>query len=112
MKFVRPSESKPQMTENDSERLKNIQSTVEDIRAILTLAFQDTLVERKKGLLQEGSTKKEVYELCDGTRTTQDIALALKKSAEYVRFYLSTLRREDLIHTRENEGKQIHEQVV
>lgn len=100
-----------QMVEVDSETVKSIQSTVEDIRAIITLAFQDRLTERKKELLKEGSKKKAVYELCDGTRSKHDIAHALRKSTDYVSSYLTILRREGLIHTLEKEGKQVYEQV-
>lgn len=53
----------------------------------------------------------QIYDLCDGTRTTHDIAHAIQKPLEYVNSYLSILRREGFIHTIEKEGKQVHEQV-
>lgn len=99
------------MTDDNSGTLKSIQSTVEDIRALIALAFQDKLDERKKELLKEASVKKDIYELCDGTRTREDIARALKKSPDYVSSYLTRLRREGLIHVVERESKQFYEQV-
>jgi DNA-binding transcriptional ArsR family regulator len=99
------------MTENDSDTLKSVQGTVEDIRAILVLAFQDKLIEKKKELLREGSVKKHIYELCDGARSREEIARALKKSADYVSSYLTRLRREGLIHAVEKEGQEVYEQV-
>lgn len=99
------------MVEKASDALKNIETALEDIRALITLAFQDKLMEKKKELLKEGSVKKDVYELCDGTRTKDDLARKLKKSTDYVSSYLTILRREGLIHTVEKEGRQVYEQV-
>ena len=97
--------------ETERELLRKIQKSLEEIKAILTLANQDKLVEVKKSLLKEGSVKLQVYDLCDGTRTTQDLAQALQKSKDYINSYLSTLRREGLIKTVEKDGKQVHEQI-
>jgi CRP-like cAMP-binding protein len=99
----------PEETEKDI--LKRIQRTLEEIKAILTLTNQDKLAEVKKALLKEGSVKLQVYNLCDGTKTTQDIAQALQKSIEYVNSYLSILRREGLIRTVEKDGRLVHEQI-
>jgi transcription initiation factor IIE alpha subunit len=97
--------------ESDRDLLKKMQRTLEEIKAVLILANQDKLAEVKKKLLKEGSVKLQVYKLCDGTKTTQEIAQALQKSLEYVNSYLSILRREGLIRTVEREGRQVHEQV-
>ena len=91
--------------------LKRMQHTLDDIKSILVLSNQDKLVDAKKKLLKEGSVKQQIYELCDGTRTTQDLAGAIQKSADYVSSYLTILRREGLIRTVEREGKQVHEQI-
>jgi hypothetical protein len=97
--------------ESEKELLKKMQRTLEEIKAVLTLANQDKLAEVKKSLLKEGSVKLQVYNLCDGTKTTQDVAQALQKSTDYVNSYLSILRREGLIRTVEKDGKQVHEQI-
>jgi hypothetical protein len=99
------------MPEVTAKELEKIQKTLEDIKAILILANQEKLVEAKKKLLKEGSVKLQVYNLCDGFKTTQDIAQAIQKSTDYVNSYLSILRREGLIRTAEKEGKQIHEPI-
>jgi len=99
----------PEETEKDL--LKKIQRTLEEIKAVLTLTNQDKLAEVKKSLLKEGSVKLQVYNLCDGTKTTQDVAQALQKSTDYVNSYLSILRREGLIRTVEKDGRQVHEQI-
>jgi len=95
----------------DKNDLKSIKGTLEEIKNILVLLNQDVLSEVKKKLLPEGSIKKQVYDLCDGMRTTDDMAAAIQKSRDYVHSYLSILRRESLIRTVEKEGKQVHEQI-
>jgi len=97
--------------ESEKELLRKMQRTLEEIKAVLTLTNQDKLTEVKKSLLKEGSVKLQVYDLCDGTKTTQDLAQALQKSTDYINSYLSILRREGLIRTIEKEGRQIHEQI-
>jgi len=97
--------------ESEKELLKKIQKSLEEIKAILTLTNQDKLAEVKKTLLKEGSVKLQVYNLCDGTRTTQDLAQAIQKSTDYVNSYLSILRREGLVRTVEKDGRQVHEQI-
>jgi DNA-binding transcriptional ArsR family regulator len=91
--------------------LKKMQHTLDDIKAILVLSNQEKLAQAKKGLLKEGSVKQRIYELCDGTRTLQDIAGAIQKSTDYVSSYLTILRREGLVRSIEREGKQVHEQI-
>ncbi len=99
----------PELSEKDI--LLKMQKSLDEIRAILTIANQDKLSEIKKGLLKEGSVKMQVYNLCDGTKTTEEIAQAIQKSNDYVNSYLSILRREGLIRSYEKGGKQVHEQI-
>lgn len=96
--------------ESEKELLRKIQQTLEEIKAVLTLTNQDKLDEMKKNLLKEGSIESQVYELCDGVNTTQDIANKIKKSAEYAAAVLSTLRRKGLVRTIERDNKKVHEQ--
>jgi len=97
--------------ESEKELLRKMQRTLEEIKAVLTLVNQEKLADVKKLLLKEGSVKLQVYNLCDGTKTTQDLAQALQKSTEYMNSYLSILRREGLIRTVEKDGRQVHEQI-
>jgi DNA-binding transcriptional ArsR family regulator len=100
------------MPEDDqTQLLKKMQHTLDDIKSILVLSNQDKLIEAKKQLLKEGSVKQKIYELCDGSRTLQDIATAIQKSTDYVSSYLTILRREGLIRSVERDGKQVHEQI-
>jgi len=91
--------------------LNSIQQTLEDIKSLLVLLNQDKIQDIKNNILKQGTMKTQIYELCDGTRTTSDIVAQTKKTAQYVGSYISILRREGLIRTVEKEGKQVHEQV-
>ena len=99
------------MSETTDDLLRNIQRLLDEIKAILTLVNREKLEQTKKILLKEGSVKLQIYNLCDGTRTTKDIAENIKKDSSYVHSYLSILRREGLIRTVEKEGNVVHEQI-
>lgn len=99
------------MPETTDDLLRNIQRSLDEIKAILTLVNREKLEQTKKLLLKERSVKLQIYNLCDGAKTTKEIAEAIQKDLGYVHSYLSILRREGLIRTVEKEGKQVHEQV-
>lgn len=83
---------------------------LEDIRALLLLSNQDKLEDIKKKLLKDGSIESQVYELCDGVNSTQDIAKRMQKTSDYTRAVLSSLRRKGLVRTTDRDGKKVHEQ--
>jgi hypothetical protein len=96
---------------SEKEILESMRRTLEEVKAILVLTNQEKLNAVKKDLLKEGSIKLQIYEMCDGTKTTKDVAAAIQKDAGYVSSYLTILRREGLIRSMETEGKQVHEQI-
>ena len=99
----------PEETEKDL--LRKIQGTLTDIRAILALTNEDKLSLVKKKLLPDSSMKLQVYNMCDGTRTTQDIANALQKPEPSIRAAIGNLRNEGLVRSFDRDGKQVHEQI-
>lgn len=99
----------PEETEKDL--LRKMYGTLTDIRAILALSNEDKLTEAKKRLLPEGSVKLQVYNLCDGTKTSPEIATVIQKPEANVRSYLSILRNEGLVKTIARDNKQVHEQI-
>lgn len=99
----------PEETEKDV--LKRIFGMLTEIRSILALSNEDKLSQAKKRLLPENSLKLQIYNLCDGTKTTQEIATSIQKPEANVRSFLSILRNEGLIKTLERDGKQVHEQI-
>ena len=99
------------LEESEKELLKEIQRALEEFKSIFVLANREKLAAAKKTLLKEGTIKLQIYNLCDGTKTTQEIAQGIQKSVEYVNSYLSILRRDGLVRTIEKENKQVHEQI-
>ena len=92
------------------DKLDDIKTLLEDIKGLLLITNQDKLDEMKRRLLKTGSIERQVYELCDGANTTQDIASKIQKSSEYTGAVISTLRRKGLARTVERDGKKVHEQ--
>jgi hypothetical protein len=100
------------MTEkSEKELLKDILRVLGEQKSLFVLANQENLSKMKQELLKEGTVKLQIYDLCDGTKTTQDLTQILKKTSEYMGSYISILRREGLIRTVEKDGKQVHEQI-
>jgi len=92
-------------------KLDDIKSLLEDIKGLLLVANQDKLDDMKQKLLKPGSIENQVYELCDGTNTAQDIATKIQKSTDYTNAVISNLRRKGLVRTLEIEGKRITVQI-
>lgn len=97
-------------SENES-TINSIWRTLEDIKSLILLLNRDKLQEIRNNLLKKGTIKTQIYKLCDGSKTSLDIASIINKSAQYTGSYISMLRREGLIRTVQKEGKQVHEQV-
>ncbi len=99
----------PEETERDI--LKKMHGTLTEIRAILALANEDKLTQAKKRLLPDNSMKLQVYNMCDGTKTSQDIANAIQRPEPSTRAAIANLRNEGLVRSFERDGKQVHEQI-
>jgi len=90
---------------------EKISKDLEELKSIIILLNQEALQTIKQELLPEGSVKKQIYELCDGSNTTSQMAIKLSKSNEYTGSYLSRLRREGLIRKTEKNEEAYHEQI-
>lgn len=91
--------------------LEKIETTLDGIYSLLLLLNQDKLDEVKSKLLKAGSVKEQIYDMCDETKTADDIAQALGKGRTYVGSYISRLRREGLIRNIVRDGKQVYQQI-
>lgn len=96
---------------SSSEVLERIQSTLEEIRSLIVLVNQDKLKVAKEDLLKAGSIKEKIYNMCDETKTAEEIAQSIGKESGYVHSYLSILRREGLIRNIIKDGKQVYQQI-
>ncbi len=97
--------------ESDKQLLTKILRVLEEEKALFLLVNQAKLSQVKQDLLKEGTVKLQIYDLCDGTKSTQEIGDIVKKPPEFVRSNISRLRREGLIRTVEKDGKQVYEQI-
>ena len=95
--------------ENEKDILSHMRRTLEEIKSLLIVTNQEKLKVVKEELLREGSIKRQIYELCDGTNNNRSIATAIQKDEAYVRSYITRLRREGFIRTNEDTGN--HEQI-
>jgi hypothetical protein len=98
------------MTEKDA--MNEIKQTLDDIKAILLLVNQDKIAQAKKALLKEGSVEKQVYDLCNGENTTEDVSNILKKPTANIRAVISSLRQKGLVKTIEKDDRKVHDQVI
>lgn len=101
----------PKSGPTQEELLVEIQATLDELKALFVLANQDKLEKEKERLLPEGSVKKAIYDLCDATRGTAEIAQEIERYPTYPGSYLTRMRREGLIRTVEKDGKIVHEQI-
>jgi hypothetical protein len=95
------------MSEDTVER---IYSTLEEIKSLIKLVNQDKLQAVKDKLLKTGTVKEKIYNLCDETKTIEEMAQALSKGEGYVRSYLSILRREGFIQNVMKDKRQVYRQ--
>jgi hypothetical protein len=65
---------------------------------------------KRLGLLREGSMEMKVYDLCDKTKTAEEIAKTLRESIGNVNSYIGMLKKKGLIRSSEEEGKEIYRQ--
>ena len=94
-----------------SDVLEKILDAMEEIRSLMVLINQDKLTQIKANLLKTGTVKEMIYNMCDETKTVDEIAQSLGKDNGYVHSYLSILRREGLIRNIVKDGRQVYQQI-
>ena len=96
---------------NKDAGIYKIQSDLEELKSIIVILNQEELEKKKDKLLPKNSIKKQVYDLCDGSKTISELARSIGKSNEYTGSYLSRLRREGLIRKIKINDEIYHEQI-
>jgi len=94
-----------------SDMLEKVQGILEEIRSLIVLINQDKLKKIKENLVKPGTVKEKIYNMCNETKTAEEIAQYLGKSSEYVHSYLSILRREGLIRNIVKDNRQVYQQI-
>lgn len=97
------------MGEDDT--LSKIQRDLEELKSLIIILNQEELEKKKEKLLPPKTIKKQIYDLCDGSKNIGELARSIGKSNEYTGSYLSRLRREGLIRKIEKDGEIYHEQI-
>ncbi len=100
------------MPDIDTKAINELQKSLDEIKGLFILANRENLDAQKLKLLPKGSMKERVYDLCDGSKTTIEMAKILGKDENYVRSYLSILRKDGLIRSVDKEGKVYPEQII
>lgn len=96
------------MTEREDTRLlwrinKNLEEISYKLDRLISLyqfSQQHELERLKQEVLGRSKIRREVYDLCDGTKTVRDIARRTEKSIQQVSMVLSTLEEAGLIKSR------------
>lgn len=96
---------------NKDDAIYKIQRDLEELKSIIVILNQEELEKKKDKLLPKNSIKKQVYDLCDGSKTISELARSIGKSNEYTGSYLSRLRREGLIRKTKINDEIYHEQI-
>jgi len=82
---------------------------LEKILSVLKLANSEAIRREKETILKGAdSTKRKVYDLCDGKRTVNDIASELKLTQPNVSQHLSSLLESGLVLYDEVGGKKYY----
>lgn len=95
----------------NSSTLEGIRDTLEEIRSLIVLINRDKLKLIKDNLLKTGTVKEKIYNMCDETKTVEEMAESLGKQSGYVHSYSSILRREGLIRKIVKDGRQVYQQI-
>ena len=96
------------MSEDIMEKINN---TLEEIKSLILLLNQDKLRAVKDQLLKSGTVKEKIYNMCDETKTVEEMAKSLGKGTGYVHSNLSRLRREGLIQNSTKNNRQVYRQI-
>ena len=96
---------------NKDDAILNIQRDLEELKSLIVILNQEELEKKKDKLLPKNSIKRQIYDLCDGSKNINELAEAIGRSSDYVRSYLSRLRREGLIRKIEKDREIFHEQI-
>jgi hypothetical protein len=77
--------------------LEEISAKLDKLVSLFEISRKQELEEFKKKKLGKSQIKKQVYELCDGTRTVNDIARFVDKSIQHISIILSDLEKAGLV---------------
>jgi len=95
-----------------NKNLEEISAKLDRVISLLTLTQKRELEEFKDKIIGRSSIRMEIYNLCDGTRTVQEIAKRVGKSLPHVSSVLSVLEQAGLVISKEVGRKRYYERVI
>lgn len=89
--------------------LEEVLSKMDTLISLTRLSQKQTVQLAMKGL---SNLEREIYSLCDGTRTVSEISRTLGKSIQEVSMYLNKLEREGLVISRRKGKRKYYERII
>ena len=95
-----------------NKNLEEISVKLDRVIHLLTLAQKHDLEEYKVKIIGKSSIRKEIFNICDGTKTVQDIAKMVGKSIPHVSNILSFLAQAGLVISKDVGRKKYYDKVI
>lgn len=95
-----------------NKNLEEISAKLDRAISLLTLTQKREIEEFKDKIIGRSSIRKEIYDLCDGTKTVQEIAKMVGKSIPHVSNILSILAQAGLVISKDMGRKRYYERAI
>lgn len=95
-----------------NKNLEEISVKIDRLISFFEFSQKQQLMDFKEKALGRSEVRREIYGLCDGTKTVQDIAKRVGKSVPHISQELSILEEAGLIVAREAGRKRYYMRVV
>jgi len=95
-----------------NKNLEEISYKLDRLISMYEFSQQHELERLKQEELGRSTIRREVYDLCDGTKTVRDIARRTEKSIQQVSMVLSTLEEAGLVKSRKVGRKKYYIRIL
>lgn len=95
-----------------NKNLEEISAKFDKVISLLEFSKKRELEKFKEEVIGRSMIRKEIYNLCDGTKTVQDLAERLEKSLPHISKELATLEQAGLLMVKEVGRKRYYEKVI
>ena len=95
-----------------NKNLEEISSKIDKLISLYEFAQKHELERFKEKVLGRSRIRREIYGLCDGTKTVREIAQRVGKSMPHVSMVLTTLEEAKLVKPKEVGRKKYYVRIV